>query len=178
MKKKFEISKDITIEDMLYQHSNLSFPSPFDKHYGEWPPQRMPCAAPKSTVRNTAFLTDEQIAKLMNNGDTLQLRISEEDLLKPICNHKNKDGTSAIEKIKYIKDGNETDLIHCKICGKCSFNNSRDHIDLLTTEEIQEVIDKLLNISDTIKTLYEMADMFRPYYPTPDFGDNLEEDDE
>lgn len=66
----------------------------------------------------TQVLTQEQINKLRNNDGNFDLRLSEEDIFRAICTHKDKNGQFAL-----IENPDET---VCSICGQ-TFKTIKDN---------------------------------------------------
>ena len=102
-------------------------------------------AAPRLKARNTVVLTDEQIAKLKNNASDLQFKISEEDLWRSACTHKYRDGTQALSTCGTDHGEN----VYC-----CSICKQEFRMPALTKAEVQKRVDDILDVSNTIKTVY------------------------
>lgn len=92
-------------------------------------------------ARNTQPLTPEQIAKLRQNSNAFDMKVEPEDLWRAACTHKEKNGQSALIQ---NADGSYT----CTICHE-KFEMSEK-----TPKEVQDATDLIINILQTIKTIY------------------------
>ena len=98
-------------------------------------------AAPRPQARNTQPLTPEQIAKLRQDNKAFDMKVDQEDLWRAACTHKEKNGhTTLIQN----PDGSYT----CTICHK-TFRMCEDN-----EEQIAECTRKIIDVLQTIKTLY------------------------
>ena len=96
---------------------------------------------PRQAPKFTQPLTNEQIAKLRQGESAIDWRISEMDLLRASCTHKEKNGTSAL-----IKKSNG--LWHCTICG-ADFSMT-----YASEKQIQEAVDIIINFLQASKAMY------------------------
>ena len=99
-------------------------------------------ANPRPQARNTQPLTDEQIAKLQQNGDAFSMKVDPEDLWRAACTHKRKD--NGMSTLVQNNDGTYT----CTICHE-TFNLSDS-----TKEQIQGAVNTIIDMLQTIKTVY------------------------
>lgn len=109
--------------------------------------------APRPQARNTQPLTEEQINKLRNNSQDFDMSVSQEDLWKAICTHKDKNGNSTLVE---EPDGH----FRCNICHeRFKFCDSTD-------DEIQKAVDTITDMLQTTKTIYVDApnNLAKEYY--------------
>lgn len=100
----------------------------------------------------TSTLTEEQIKQLQNTGDSFSLQLTEEDILRGVCVHRYKDGSSALID---NPDGSST----CRIC------QHNFYFGEYKEEEVKEATDIILNILQTTKLLYlDMPDQAAKEY--------------
>lgn len=96
---------------------------------------------PAPAARNTQPLTQEQISKLRSDNDALNLKISQEDMWKAVCTHKEKNGSSALIN-------NEDGSVTCTIC------HERFRLQEFSPADVENHINTMLDICQTIKTIY------------------------
>jgi hypothetical protein len=96
---------------------------------------------PRPQAKNTQPLTPDQIAKLRQNGNGFDLKVTQEDLWRAACTHKEKDGRSTL-----VTEPDGT--MRCTICG------ARFHMCDATKEEVQKATDLLIDMLQTSKTVY------------------------
>ena len=89
----------------------------------------------------TQTLTDEQIASLRQKTDKFSLGLTQEDVWRGICFHRDKNGTTLRQNL----DGTTT----CTICGY-TFDPTQD----MSEEDVQHAVDGIIDIMQTIKLLY------------------------
>jgi len=93
-------------------------------------------------AKNSQPLTQEQIMKLRRNANALDMRLTDEDLWRAICTHKEKDtGKSTLV-------ANSDGTFTCSICG------ATFHIVELKKEDVAAKVSDLTDILQTIKTIY------------------------
>lgn len=98
--------------------------------------------APRPQARNTQPLTNEQIAALQQSGDAFSMKVDQTDLWRAACTHKRKDnGASTLVQ---NADGSYT----CTIC------HETFHLVDLNKDEVEETINKVIDMFQTLKTVY------------------------
>ena len=112
--------------------------------------------APMQKVSNV--LSAEQIKKLQQNAD-FKISLTEEEYWRAICNHRTAEG----DKDSIIYDP-ATGIARCTICGY----QWRPIQDDETLDTIQESVDRIIDILQTVKILYLdlPADAAKEYFPT------------
>lgn len=104
-------------------------------------------------AKNSQPLTQEQIMKLRRNINALDMRLTDEDLWRAICTHKEKDtGKSTLV-------ANADGTCTCTICG-ATFNMVE-----LEKKDVDETVKKMTDILQTIKTIYldGSEDLFKQF---------------
>lgn len=96
---------------------------------------------PRPAPKFTQPLTNEQIAKLRQGESAIDWRISQMDLLRASCTHKEANGANAL-----IKQGNG--LWHCTICG-ADFS-----MDPVSEKEVQDAVNVIINLLQMSKAMY------------------------
>lgn len=109
-------------------YMNASYPQP-GVQYAQRPMAKM-----------TQTLTPEQIKKLKSNGGTFDLQVSQTDILKAICTHKENGNIVLIDN----NDGTVT----CPICG-ATFS-----IMTVDQDQVQDATKVVFDVLQTIKTMY------------------------
>lgn len=111
--------------------------------------------APMQKIANV--LTEEQIKKLQQNAD-FKITLTEEEVLRGICNHR----TAAGDKDTLVYDP-ATGIARCTICGY----QWRPVQDNESIDSIQEAVDRIVDILQTIKILYLdlPAEAAKDYFP-------------
>lgn len=101
---------------------------------------------------NTQPLTAEQIDQLRKNTNVFDMRISQEDLWRAACTHKEKNGTSALIE-------NADGSYECTICGEKFFMSEK------STEEVDFATSTIIDILQTLKTIWldAPADLISQY---------------
>lgn len=92
--------------------------------------------------KSTQPLTAEEINKLRSRTNAIDWQVTQEDVLKSRCTHKDKNGSSTL----ILNPDRET--FHCTICG------SDFSIFEGTSAEVQNVVRSVEDILQTIKTIY------------------------
>lgn len=90
-------------------------------------------------------LTPEQIKRLQQNSAEFSLAITEDEMLRGICNHRTPDGES--DSLVYDQ---ETGLATCTICGYTFKPIDRN----ISIDEIREATTNIVDILQTIKLLF------------------------
>ena len=98
-------------------------------------------AAPRPQAKNTQPLTQEEINSLRRNNDSFDMKVSQEDLWRASCTHKEKNGNSALIQ---NPDGSYTCTICHETFNMCDF----------AKEEVIDTVKKMDDILQTIKTIY------------------------
>lgn len=111
-----------------YMNQNYGYPQP-GVQYAQRPVAKM-----------TQTLTPEQIKKLKNTGGTFDLQVSQTDMLKAICTHKENGNIVLVEN----NDGTVT----CPICG-ATFT-----VMAVEQEQVQDATRVVFDVLQTIKTMY------------------------
>lgn len=101
--------------------------------------------APQQKVpKATNFLTPEEMSRLKKNTE-FSLAVTQEEMTRGICNHKNEEGYL----VAYLDPSDPTgNTLKCPICSH-SF-----HILTGTNEEVQASVNLILDILQNIKTYY------------------------
>lgn len=112
--------------------------------------------AQKPTAKMTQTLTPEQIKKLRGSGNTFDLHISQPEMWKAICTHKENGNIVLTENA----DGSWT----CPICGATFTMSYTDK------GKVEEAVNIVVDILQTVKTLYldipeEMATQYFQIIP-------------
>ena len=98
-----------------------------------------------NNYRVASTLTPEQIAMLQNQGNTFSLQLTEEEMLRAICNHRSADGLS--DTLVYDPVNGTA---KCQICGY-EFRPIEADINY---DEIKEDINRVKDIIQTTKLMY------------------------
>jgi hypothetical protein len=106
-------------------------------------------------------LTAEQIKQLQQKGNQFSMSLTEEEILRGICNHRNIDGTGDALTIDPL-----TGEARCVICGY-KFRPIEPNV---STDEIKEDVERIVDILQTIKLMYvdlpaEAANEYFPIIP-------------
>ena len=130
---------------------NNYFNNQFPAQYGVGPMQ-----VPKA--KNTQPLTPEMISKLRSSGDSFNISVSQEDLWRAACTHKENGQPTLVSEGVNEKTGN--DILRCTICGK-----TFELVDA-SNEEVQAAVDLICNLLQTSKTMYldAPANLITQYY--------------
>lgn len=107
-------------------------------------------------VSNT--LSPDEIKLLKKNSTTFSLGLSQEELLRAVCNHRSEDGLSDALQVDPV-----TGIAKCTICGY-EFRPLEPDFD---PEELKESIKRVEDIIQTSKLMYLdlPVDAAREYYP-------------
>lgn len=109
-------------------------------------------------AKNTQPLTPEMISKLRASGDNFKIEVSEEDLWRAACTHKENGQPTLVSEGVNPVTGN--DILRCTICGE-----TFEMIDA-KPEEVQAAVDLISNLLQTSKTMYldAPANLITQYY--------------
>lgn len=97
-------------------------------------------------AKYTQPLTPEQINRLRSSGDAFDIKVSQDDLLRAACTHKENGAPTLVSEGVNPATGNE--ILRCTICGE-SFEMVE-----ATEEEVQKAVDLIVNLLQTSKTMY------------------------
>ena len=121
---------------MMFQN-NFQQPWPQGTGY-----QYMGMANP-TPIKRSNVLTQEEIQRLIKKENDFSLQLTETELLRAKCNHRTADGT---------QDALQETPVGCK-CAICGYEFKP--VDIETTpESIQEAVDTVVDIIQTVKLLY------------------------
>lgn len=103
-------------------------------------------------------LTPEQIKKLQQKGQQFSLAITEEEMLRGICNHRNAEGTADTLVFDPL-----TGEARCTICGYKFKPIEAD----ASPDQIKEDVERIVDILQTIKLMYIdlPADAAKEFFP-------------
>lgn len=93
-------------------------------------------------THGTNPLTADEIKSLRKHVDQFVIGLTQDEMLRSICFHKNEDGTPALQSL----GGNK---VRCLVCGK-----EFEFMDDLTEEDLNTAVQNLLNIMQSIKLMY------------------------
>lgn len=99
----------------------------------------------RPTPKYTQPLTPEQINRLRTQGNPFKIEVSEDDLLRSACTHR-ENGTSTLVYQGTDEKGNE--VVQCAICGEKFSMVEYDE------KELQDAVDTIINLLQTSKTMY------------------------
>ena len=111
--------------------------------YGATPYGANMYGQPQQTVRKNT-LTDAEIDMLQKNNNEFNMGLTETDVLKAKCNHRQKDGVT--DSLVELPDGS----CQCTICGY-KFKPIDAGVD---REKLQAAVDDVVDIAQTIKLLF------------------------
>ena len=128
-----------------------NYPNQYQPQYGMGITQ-MPKA------KNTQPLTPEMISKLRASGDAFKIEVSQEDLWRAACTHKENGQPTLVSEGVNPDTGNE--ILRCTICGE-----TFEMVDA-SPEEVQAAVDLICNLLQTSKTMYldAPANLITQYY--------------
>lgn len=128
--------------------------------YNNVPPTTMyGFAAPQPRARNTQPLTNEQIASLRKNSETFNMKVSQEEILRAICTHKDKNtGDYTLNEIGSDEKGS---IWKCSICGE-EFH----FLDEISVDEVDRIVKDMIDVLQTSKSIYLDApeEMVKQYF--------------
>lgn len=110
---------------------------------------------PPKQAKFSVVLTNEELNSLKNNGKNFDLGLSDDELRRGCCVHKDANGD-----LKLVEGSNG--LHSCTICGK-QFRLVQD----LTTDSVATAVNNITDILETIKTFYVTVPVqaARDFYP-------------
>lgn len=121
----------------------MNYPNPYGPVYGTGAIPVMPKA------KNTQPLTPEMIAKLRSGGAGFKIEVSQEDLWRASCTHKENGVPTLVEEgVIKTEDGREMQVVRCTICGETFV------ITDASNAEVKKAVDTILNLLQTIKLFY------------------------
>lgn len=124
----------------MFDMNNNMYQQPF----GMGAPIGMPQQNPNN-YRIASTLSAEEIAMLRNQASTFSLQLTQEEMLRAICNHRSEDGLS--DTLVYDP---VTGIAKCTICGY-EFRPVEPNVDY---ETIKEDIKRVEDIIQTTKLMY------------------------
>jgi len=113
---------------------------------------------PQATQKFNNVLTPEQIKKLQQNTDQFQIGLTEEEMMRAICNHRSIDGMS--DALVFDK---MTGVARCTICGY-EFRPADSNESI---ENIKDAVERVIDYIQTVKIMYYdfPASAAQEYYP-------------
>lgn len=118
---------------------------PYQQQYGT-PAQYGVGIPTMPKAKYTQPLTPEQISKLRSSGDAFKIEVSQEDLWRAACTHKENGQPTLVSEGVNPETGNE--ILRCTICGE-----TFEMVDA-SKEEVQKAVDLICNLLQTSKTMY------------------------
>lgn len=123
----------------MYQNNYYNGMSQYGAQFGVGVPTR-------PNAKFTQPLTPEVISKLRSTGDILKIEVSQEDLWRAACTHKENGN------ITLVSDGINPDTgrerVHCTICGKA--------FDIVEADaaSVNKTVDEMINLLQNAKLMY------------------------
>ena len=113
---------------------------------------------PQATQKFNNVLTAEQIKRLQQNTEQFQIGLTEEEMLRAVCNHRSADGMS--DALVFDK---MTGIARCTICGY-EFRPSDASESI---ENIKDAVDRVVDYIQTVKIMYYdfPASAAQEYFP-------------
>lgn len=105
-----------------------------------WNPQQ-----PTQQPRQYSFLSADEMKILTDKGTGFSLKLTQEEKLRAICNHRTPDGTT--DTLEDNPDGS----VRCRICG---YQFEPINTDEIGVEEVRLSSKRLVDVLQTIKILY------------------------
>lgn len=118
-----------------------AYGNPYPYQPGMYPVDRGFGYAPRPQPKRVQPLTQEQIQKLKQGSNGFDWKVSEEDVLRAICTHREKNGSNALVE---TPEG----LWHCTICGATFRSKGR------SLEEVTEATNTIIDFLQTAKSMY------------------------
>ena len=109
--------------------------------YGFAPVDRGFAYTPRPQPKNVQPLTQDQIQKLRQGSNGFDWKVSEEDILRAICTHREKNGVAALTEVG-------EDVWHCSICG-ATFKSTSKNLD-----EVTAATNTIIDFLQTAKSMY------------------------
>lgn len=134
----------------------------FEQNYAQQPygmnPMMGAMPQPTNTYRVNNILSADEIDLLQNQGSKFSLGLTNEEMLRAVCNHRSKDGLS--DALVY---DDVTGVAQCTICGY-KFRPIEADIDY---DRIKDDINRVEDILQTTKLMYLdlPAEAAKDYYP-------------
>lgn len=113
---------------------------------------------PQATQKFNNVLTPEQIKRLQQNTEQFQIGLTEEEMLRAVCNHRSADGMS--DSLVFDK---MTGIARCTICGyEFRPADSGESID-----NIKDAVERVIDYIQTVKIMYYdfPASAAQEYFP-------------
>ena len=113
---------------------------------------------PQATQKFNNVLTAEQIKRLQQNTEQFQIGLTEEEMLRAVCNHRSVDGMS--DALVFDK---MTGIARCTICGyEFRPADAGENI-----ENIKDAVDRVIDYIQTVKIMYYdfPASAAQEYFP-------------
>jgi len=113
---------------------------------------------PQATQKFNNVLTAEQIKRLQQNTEQFQIGLTEEEMLRAVCNHRSADGMS--DALVFDK---MTGVARCTICGY----EFRPADSSESIENIKDAVDRVVDYIQTVKIMYYdfPASAAQEYFP-------------
>ena len=113
---------------------------------------------PQATQKFNNVLTAEQIKRLQQNTEQFQIGLTEEEMLRAVCNHRSADGMS--DSLVFDK---MTGIARCTICGY-EFRPSDANESI---ENIKDAVERVIDYIQTVKIMYYdfPASAAQEYFP-------------
>lgn len=141
---------------MFEQNNFYQQPFGFNNAMG-MQPQQMASQNPNN-YRIPSTLTADEIKMLRNNGSTFSLGLTQEEMLRAVCNHRSEDGLS--DTLQYDP---VTGIAKCTVCGY-------EFRPIDPNEDFESLKDKVKSVEDIIQTTKLMyvdlpTEAAKEYYP-------------
>jgi hypothetical protein len=113
---------------------------------------------PQATQKFNNVLTAEQIKRLQQNTEQFQIGLTEEEMLRAVCNHRSADGMS--DSLVFDK---MTGVARCQICGY----EFRPADSSESIENIKDAVERVIDYIQTVKIMYYdfPASAAQEYFP-------------
>jgi hypothetical protein len=100
---------------------------------------------PQATQKFNNVLTADQIKRLQQNTEQFQIGLTEEEMLRAVCNHRSADGMT--DSLVFDK---MTGIARCTICGyEFRPADASENI-----ENIKDAVDRVIDYIQTVKIMY------------------------
>ena len=96
--------------------------------------------------KNTQPLNPEQINHLKSHNDVFKIEVTQDDILRSMCTHKENGCSTLVQEGVNEATGNP--VLRCTICGE-----TFELMDL-PKEKVQESVDNIINLLQSSKTMY------------------------
>ena len=140
----------------MFEQNNF-YQQPFGFNQMGMQPQQMAAQNPNN-YRIPSTLTADEIKMLRNQGSTFSLGLTQEEMLRAVCNHRSEDGLSDTLQFDPV-----TGIAKCTVCGY-EFRPIDPNGDF---ESLKEDIKRVEDILQTSKLMYVdlPIDAAKEYYP-------------